>query len=59
MDAYREADAGSRVNSKRIWLNWMKNIETSAIHAICLGWMTLIGGGIPVKCPATKWGGAS
>ena len=49
MGAYREADAGSRVNSNRIWLKWMKNIETSAIHAVCLGWMTL-GGGMPVTC---------
>ena len=49
MGAYRKADAGSRVNSNRIWLKWVRNIETSAIHAICLGWMTL-GGGMPVTC---------
>jgi hypothetical protein len=58
MGPYREADAGSRVNSNRFWLRWMTNIETSAIHAICLGWMTL-GGGMPVRCSAAMRGGAS
>ena len=57
--AYREADAESKVVSNRIWLKWMTNIETSAIHAICLGWMTVAGGGMPVRCSAAMRGGAS
>jgi hypothetical protein len=48
--AYREADAESKVVSNRIWLKWVRNIETTAIHAICLDWMTVVGGGMPVTC---------